>query len=429
MNNSVKNIFFNTIWMVFDKIFYLVLSVIVVVKIANHYGSYEYGLFEYATSIVAIFEIVVSLIDGRVIKKSYGNNQAGVIVSSVTIGRLALSIISTIIGLAFVSIFGYGQSFLTIFAVLMLNTVVVDARFGMQNRFEYSLKSKKVVLASELAQIIGFALQLVAVEIDLSIQYIAYSATISAVLNFVFLYIMYRMEFGTRLLCGMDLKIIKIFIVESFPLAIAASCNVVYTRCDSVMLGSMLTTSEVGIYSIAVKLVSVLQIIINPVRESVYPKLIELYPKNPKKYATMYIKITSMLTWFYIVFATVSLFILPKILKIFKPEYAPSFNVYCVYVIGSFFVFNAALRAGHYTLIQRGNILMITQMISVVINVVLNYIGIITMGMIGAATATVVTQGISLLFSNLFFGKEGQEVFRLQINGMNPRYIFQKIDE
>ncbi len=427
MNNDLTKILVNAGWMVFDKIFYLLLNIVVIVKVANHYGPYDYGLFEYATSIVAIFGIVGSFIDGRVIKKSYRNN-IELVVSTVTIGRLLLSIISSIIGLIFVCLFNFSQTFLAIFIALTLNNVVVEARYGMQNLFEFSLKSKKVVLSSEIAQLIGCTLQLVIVAKKYPIQYIAYVTMISAVLNFIILYSIYRKEFRRRLFSGFDCNLIKNFLIESFPLAIAASCNIVYTKCDSIMLGSMLSTSEVGIYSIAVKLVSILQIIINPVRESVYPKLIELYRNSPKKYSITYIKITSMLTWFYIVFAAVSIMILPIILRVFKPEYAPAFNIYCVYVIGSFFMFNAALRAGHYTLIKRGNILMIAQIISMIINVFLNYIGIRAVGMIGAAIATVITQSISLLFSNLLFGKEGQAVFLLQIKGMNPKYIMKKVE-
>lgn len=87
-------------------------------------------------------------------------------------------------------------------------------------------------------------------------------------------------------------------------------------------------------------------------------------------------------------------------------------------------MYNAVLRAGHFTLINRGNILMFSQIISVILNIILNYFGIKIMGMYGAAMATVITQGVSLLLCNLLFGKDGREVFLWQIKAINPRYIF-----
>lgn len=49
MNKILKNIG----WLIFDKIFILVLQFLVGVKIANHYGSLEYGKYSYAMSIIA----------------------------------------------------------------------------------------------------------------------------------------------------------------------------------------------------------------------------------------------------------------------------------------------------------------------------------------------------------------------------------------
>lgn len=89
-------------------------------------------------------------------------------------------------------------------------------------------------------------------------------------------------------------------------------------------------------------------------------------------------------------------------------------------------MYNAGLRAGHYALINRGNILMHSQIISVIINVILNYVLINAIGILGAAIATSITQGVSLLVSNLFFGEEGQEVFKWQIMGLNPLKIVNK---
>ena len=59
-----------------------------------------------------------------------------------------------------------------------------------------------------------------------------------------------------------------------------------------------------------------------------------------------------------------------------------------------------------------------------ILNIILNYFGIKIMGMYGAAMATVITQGVSLLLCNLLFGKDGREVFLWQIKAINPRYIF-----
>ena len=310
------------------------------------------------------------------------------------------------------------------FSILLINSILVSLRFGMVNRFEYLLKSKKTVIAADTSALLSSVLQLVAVQLQCSIIMISVIAAISSGMNLCIVAIQYKNDFANRTKLYFDKKLIKDLIKESTPLAIAASCAIIYTRCDSVMLGSMMTAAEVGIYSISIKLISVVQIAISPIRESVYPKLISLYAKDKKEYARRYIQISSLLTWIYIGGVLLSFIVLPYALRLLKPEYAEAFPVYRIHVIGTFFMYNAALRAGHYTLINRGSILTYSQMVSVIVNIVMNIVGIKYFGMYGAALATVVTQGLSLFVSNLVFGKDGREVFIWQIKALNPLSMF-----
>lgn len=291
----------------------------------------------------------------------------------------------------------------------------------MANRFEYLLKSKKVVIAADIAAVISLLLQLVAVRMKWSIVAITVIVLISSVISLIIVFIQYKMEFGgSKIHYYVDRNLLLNMIKESVPLAIAASCAIIYTRCDSVMIGNLLSVSDVGIYSIAVRLISVVQIAIGPIRESIYPKLIQLYRSDKTRYIQVYIQATSVLTWIYIIGVLISLVILPYVFRFLNPEYANSFDVYKIYVIGTFFMYNAALRAGHFTLINRGIILTYSQVISVVLNIVLNLFLINKFGLYGAALATVITQAVSLMFSNLFFKKDGCEVFKWQLLALNP---------
>ena len=340
--------------------------------------------------------------------------------------RILFSVLSLVGGIVYLLLSGEDGNYAAIFVVLLVNAIIINLRFGMQNRYEYLLKSKKVIVISNVALTIGYVLQLIAVFLHLSILAIAVITAFSSFLILSIVYIQYRNEFGSLVQGKYNKQLIKGLVIESLPLAIAASCAIIYSRCDSIMVGNMLSNEELGIYAIAVKLISVVQIGIAPIRESVYPKMIELYSSNKNQYENRYIQITAILTWIYIIGVLASFIILPYAFKLLEPEYMKAFPIYQVYVISSFFMYNAGLRAGHYTLIGRGSVLMYSQIISVILNIILNYILIKNIGMLGAAIATVITQGGSLLVSNIFFGKNGREVFVWQIKGLNPFYIFKK---
>ena len=67
MGKIIKNIG----WLIFDRIFILVLQFFIGVKIANYYGSSSYGIYSFAVSIVAFSAIFFEILNSRVIKKYY----------------------------------------------------------------------------------------------------------------------------------------------------------------------------------------------------------------------------------------------------------------------------------------------------------------------------------------------------------------------
>ena len=362
--------------------------------------------------------------DGRVVKKRYLKYDASTLVYNATVCRVIFSTVSAVIGVIYVLAAGRGSDFSLMFSILLVNSILTNLRFGMANRFEYQLKAKKIVLAADISAFLGGLLQLAAVAMDRPIIAIAVIASITSTLNLLIVFIQYRVEFGRVRKGKLDKALVTDMIKESLPLALAASCATIYSRCDSIMLGNMLTDAEVGIYAISLKLIAVVQIAIVAIRESVYPNLISLYATDKEKYARQYVRITSCMTWLCIVGVSASFLILPYIFRFLSKDYMDAFPVYKILVIETLFMYNATLRAGHYALSGRGDILLRVQLPCVVLNVILNWFGIKAWGMYGAAAATVFTQGVSLFFSNLFVGPDGREVFMWQLRALNPVNIF-----
>src|SRR5699024_6106097 len=129
-----------------------------------HYGALGYGSYQYAVSIVAVFEILTTFVDGRVVKKKYLDHDPESVVLTGTMARILLSVFSILMGIVFILIYRDGPEFTVIFMLLLINMALGSIKFGMANRFEYLMKSKKVVIASDLAALTASVLQLVAVQ-------------------------------------------------------------------------------------------------------------------------------------------------------------------------------------------------------------------------------------------------------------------------
>ncbi len=395
----------NISWLLFDKLILILSNLIIIFVVANYYGAEKYGIFQYATNIVLMLEVIVQLIDGRIVKKKYTNLNQNDVVFNVSFGKLILSIIALIFGIILLFLFKNSEkTFKIILFVLLFDSIIKSFRFGMENRFDYLLLSKRTVIACDLGLAVGTILQIIVVGLNLNITYIAYIQVLSSLIGLIILFLQYCFNFQIDWKkLKVDIFFIKEIIIESIPLAIAAAAATIYTKCDSVMLGSLLSTKEVGIYSISSKLISMLQLFLVPIQTTLFVKLLEWYKQGANVYKRNYVKVTTTITWFAIMGTICSFVILPFIMRFLKQEYFLAIKPYKILSIGTIFAYNAILRSSHLTLTGNGKILLYVQIITLVINVILNYFFIRLWGMNGAAIATTISQGISLFVSNIFF--------------------------
>lgn len=422
-----KNIAKNIIWLVYDKVFGLLLNLFVTVKIVNHFGADEYGLYAYAVSVVTVLGVIVSLVEARVTKKQYALHNPAYVIFNSTVAKLILSIITLLVGLFFMFIYKGSQLFNTMFVILLFNTILTNLRFGIETHFEYNLQSKSIVVRSNVAALVAAGLQIFAVYNNFSIVSLCLISTVSVVVSFFTIYLQFKRKYKISLIGRIDYRFIKVIIMESIPLAIAAAAATVYTTCGSILIGHMLGTSEVGVYAVGLKLFNMAQIAIVPVRTSLFPKQMELYQKDKKRYKKMFVLVSSAMTWLCIVGMIISFTAMPMVFNIvFSSEYIQALSVFNIHLFALLFLYNSVLRTGHYTITNSGKILMYTQVICVMLNIILNVIFIPIIGIYGAAVATVVTQISSLLFSNNFF-PEGKELFIWQMQAFNPKYLFEAL--
>lgn len=174
--------------------------------------------------------------------------------------------------------------------------------------------------------------------------------------------------------------------------------NVLTGKVDIVMLSFLTTSSEVGIYALAFRLVNKVLVIRDPIVKSIFPH----YSKNFNKILnkSILIKHSSMLfvlTSFIVVVAILSGKIL--INTIIGPQFNQSieiFNILMVYTLFNFvgIPFSTAIQStGHEKLS------LITVTIVGITNIALNYFFFVEYGLIGIAYSTLLIEFLRLLLN------------------------------
>ncbi|WP_270427968.1 oligosaccharide flippase family protein [Fusobacterium mortiferum] len=415
---SVKN---NIIWLIFDKIFILILQFVVGVKIANHFGSYQYGKYSYALSIIAFIPMLLELLNTRIIKLYFYKYNFNIIVSIVSTFKNLISIIIFVVILLSKYFFSYDIELYWILVILSLDNIFISMTLGIENYFDYKLQSRYIVVSNNIVKIISYLIQYLAIVFNYGIIMIPVARCIGDILRAFILKYQYRKKYNVVNKIVLNKKIILRMINESILIWLSFISYIIASNIDRIMLKNLLNLESVGIYSIANQLISILLIIIGPFQNTVFSELLKIYHKDKILYEKKYIYFTKILTGLYIVGIPISFFVLQKSFKyVFSPDYSQAISLYMILSLVVLVKANVFLRSSHLVLSNNRSLILKSETIAAIANIFLNYILINKFGVRGAAISTLISQVISLWIVDIF-SKEGRKLLKYHLKGF---YIF-----
>lgn len=412
-------------WLLFDKVFILILQFFIGVKIANYYGSESFGIYNFAITMISFSNILFELINDRIIKKFFNKFNFNFIVFNVNIFRNIMAIFVFFITIIIGKFKIEDNLFYYTLILLSFDNVLLTSTSGIESYFSYKLNSKNIVIINNFIKLISYIGQYLGILFHLSIIIVPITRCIGSLIRMIILHFSYKKLYLKNKKKKKIIKLSLIFklIKESYYLWFSYIGSLIYTQIDRVMLGNLLGVKEVGVYSIAIQLTQFLGILIFPIQASLFPKMIELYKKNYNEYLKFYFKMNICVTQFYLIISLVSIFFVKKLfIYVFSIEYVHAINIYIILIISVFFRANALLQTSHMTLkeITKKNIY--KTFFGVFMNSILNYFFIKRYGINGAAISTSITYVFTLFILDFFIdGCKEQAI--IQLKSLNPFYL------
>ncbi len=391
------------------KVIGMLISFILMYFITNNFGAAQYGVLMLITSLLSISMLIIRFGTNTSLVRIIGDLQISsnigyvndIFLKSILI-TMPIAIVSFflfILNADFLSELLYDKTIynykirigaLSLFPMLILGLVAATLQ-GMKNILVYSFLNaiipQLIFLLSLLVNKIVFQS-----DYDLIAVYVV-SVYVSSMVAFVFYLIYFRPYKIIK-----SEHSIKSIINLSFPMLIAGSLTVLMTWTDILMLGYFDNNSNVGIYNVSSRIATTVGVIIISVNAIATPKFAELYAHEDISGLEKFVKQTTKLI-FYATLPVILVIMLTgnQILSLFGNEFIAGYTVLTILIMGQFI--NAISGSVGYIL-QMTNNQKINQrilMISVVVNVILNYFLIPLCGMNGAASASM----ISMSFWNI----------------------------
>lgn len=191
-------------------------------------------------------------------------------------------------------------------------------------------------------------------------------------------------------------KLIKMMLIYSIPLIFNSISWGVMSTADRIMLKSMISESANGIYAAAAKIPSLLSLITGVFTQAWSLSVIQDYEeeKDNKFYENVF-KITHM----GVVFGTLLMLLCNNWLFswILGEDFAESVKYVPCLLIGTVFLTYSNYFSPLFSAVKNTKIIMISGLVASIINVILNYVLISSVGIIGACFATSISYAVTVI--------------------------------
>ncbi|MCD8154649.1 MAG: flippase [Clostridiales bacterium] len=421
-NNSFVT---NTGWLVFDKIFHMLLSLAVTSVTARYLGTEGYGLLKFGLAFINIFTIISKLgIDSILVSELVRDREkTGELVGTTIVLRLLSGLCSIVLTGLFTVVLRPGETVVLFITVVQSISLLFIAFDTVDYYFQSVLKSKYTAVSRSIAYPFVCILRIIFIVMKSDVRYFAWATVLDALLiSLVMLFFYFKSE---KQSLSFSVSTAKYLLKNSYPFIWANLLVTIYTQMDQIMVSTISGDASGGIYSAAMTIANLWVFVPNAMIDSARPIIMELKAKgNDALYQLRYKQLYAGIIWISIaagIFFTVFPGIVVRI--IYGQSYMDSVPVLMILIWSRLFSLIGTAR--NIWMICEEQVKYVKWFIGLGagLNVVLNLLLIPSLGAIGAAVATLITELVSSWLI-MAVSKKTRSLFRLIMEAFILKGVF-----
>lgn len=422
-------VFNNSMWIILCKVFQSLLQLVIGMLCARYLGPSNYGLINYAASVVAFAVPIMKLgLDATLVYEFVNApEKEGEIMGTALVMNI-LSSIACILGVsAFVTVANFGDTVTIVVCVLYSISILFSSLDMMQYWFQYKLMSKYSSIIMLVAYVIVALYRIFLLMTSKSVYWFAFTKSIDYAFVGVALIAVYFKKSKQGL--SFCLERAKKLLSKSKHYIIAALMLVVIQNTDHIMLTKMVSAEHNGYYSAAITSATVVQFVYIAIIDSFRPLILSskkedaaAYEKNISRLYGIAIYLSLAQSVFFTVFANLIIHLL------YGSAYSPAVSVLRILTWYIAFSYMGTVRDIWLLAEEKQKYLPILNLSGAIFNIVLNAVLIPFYSACGAAFASLLTQ----IFTNFILGfilKPLRKNNRLLLKGINPKFFIHEIRE
>lgn len=422
-----KQVFHNAKWIIVCKIAQSILQLIIGMISARYLGPSNYGLINYAASIVAFAMPIMKLgMDAILVHELIETpEKEGEIMGT----SLLLNFLSGLLCIVGVSAFSFlanlGETETILVCILYSISILFAALEMMQYWFQYKLLSKYSSIIMLISYLFVSAYKIFLLATAKNVYWFSVSHSVEYGIIGILLIACYFKKSGMKLTFSFERA--KKMLAKSKHYIWAALMVVVIQNTDHIMLTKMIGQAENGFYSAAVTCITIFQFVFLAIADSFRPLILQEKKLGSLEYEKNLILLYNI-TLYLAIFQSIGFCIFAKLLVqiMYGVEYLPSVPV--IRILSFYFIFSLMGLLRNIWLLAEGKqkYLFTINLSGAMLNILLNAVMIPLWGACGAAFASFLTQ----FFMNFVFGfifKPIRENNILLLKGLHPKLLLVSI--
>lgn len=382
---------------------------IVFILIARFLGSEQFGVFSYILAFVGLFQLIADFGLTNVIVREIARSKdnAGHIMGAVM--PLAWIFSLLIFGVIFILARVFSQSQEGFEATLIMGVAVLttfhSVAFGSVCRAFEEMGYN--ALGNVTHKLVLFILVLAAIHFDLGLIQIAEAFMLANIYQLMFFYIVVRRRY-IKMRWRFDLPYWWYLIKEGFPIGVAMVFKRITLHVDTLMLTALSTTSSVGLFNAAYKIIQMVDMIPFTLSLPLFPPFTRLALESKER---LFVVVTQALTIFMVIALPICgliIIVAPQIVLVFYgtgyQEAAPTLRLLSLTVI---FLFPSALYVFLFSALGHQKFYSLSSAFCLITNTCLDLWLIPIYGHQGAAIATLCAEISFFLIGAIYLWRLG----------------------
>lgn len=409
---SKKDNIAKVFWYGLENLTTIAFGLLSVVLVARLFGPESLGKLSYIQAISALTVFITVLGLDHIIVKDLARQPSNTkYISTIFITQLLAWFTQCIIIYAIIWYIGDGDIESDLFVIFCwISISVYFSRATVIKLYFQSINlPKKIGLAALKSRLLALTYLFLALFLDFTYEYVVAFIPLQASLQFLFLFFDYKKIQIIEL--HFDFKILKKVLIEAQPLLVAGAMYPLFMQADIVLIASMMSKTDAGIYSAAGKLISQFAFIGTIITMTFYLPLAKKVDENADDLNIFFSGLIKILFIFGLLSAIFVGIFADYIVKIlFGDEFGDAASIVRILIWKVVVIYLAAIFSRMLILMNLAKFELIKSIVAASFSLSMNYLFIPIYGLYSAAIISV----LSFFVADLFF----YAVFK------KTRYIF-----